>query len=75
MNGPKSESIECIIENQAFSLRYDLAPPPRLTPLLRQKVVFLSQYFYATPVELTDRRGEGVGEELNDTTARKPGPL
>jgi hypothetical protein len=27
------------------------------------------------PVERNDRRGEGIGEEPNYMTARKPGPL
>ncbi len=59
MEQPTSENIEYIIENQAFSLRYNLAPPPRLTPLLRQQDVFLTQSFCVSPFELTDRRGRG----------------
>ncbi len=62
------ESIELFIEDQTFSPSYDLVlpllrPPPRS----RQQVVSLR-----APVELTDGR---LGEELNHTTARKPGHL
>ena len=38
---------------QAFSLSYDLAPPP----LNRQQVVSLSQSSCISPVELTEGRG------------------
>ncbi len=38
-----TESIEWIIEEQAFSLSYDLAPPPSPPPFSRQQVVSLSQ--------------------------------
>ncbi len=33
------------------------------------------KYFVVSPVELTREEGEGVREEPNHTTARKPGPL
>ncbi len=54
------------------SLKF-LRPCPSLS---HQQVVFLSQSSHVLPVELTDGRGwgDGVGEELNHTTARKPGP-
>ncbi len=72
MAGSESESIEWFIEDQAFSPSYDLAPPP----LSRQKVVSLAQSSCVSPVEMNDgRREEGVGEEPNHTTVRKPGPL
>ncbi len=48
----KQESIfECFIQDQAFSLLNDLAPPP---PLSYQLVVSLSQSSCVSPVELTD---------------------
>jgi hypothetical protein len=65
------------IKHQDFSPPYDLAPPP--TPAVsRQQVVSLSKtsYVHVSQVEPTDGRGrEGVGEEPNHTTSRKPGPL
>jgi hypothetical protein len=67
-----------IIEDDAFSLSYDLAPPssPTPRPPFRQQVASLSQSSCLSPVELTDGRGgEEVGEEPNKTKARKPGPL
>ncbi len=49
---------------------------PPLTPLLRQQVFSLSQSPCVSPVERIDGKGgERVGEELNHTTASKPGPL
>jgi hypothetical protein len=71
----KTESIEYFIEDQAFLRSYDSAPrqPPFLPPLSHQQVVSLSLSFCVSPAELTDgRRGEGVGEEPNHTTAKKP---
>ncbi len=47
-----------IIENKAFSLSYDLAPSPLLA---HQQVVYLSQPFSVSPVELTDGKGGGRG--------------
>jgi hypothetical protein len=70
------------VENQAFSPSYVLAPaPPPLSPSPVSKLSLFSQ----SPISLciTSRanwqervggRG-GVGEEPNDTAARKPGPL
>ncbi len=42
-----------------------------------QRDVSLSQCSCLSSVELTDGRGEGegVGDEPNHTTAKKPGPL
>jgi hypothetical protein len=53
------ENIEGFTEDQAFSPSKDLAPPRPPPPLARQQVVFLSQSFCGSPVELTDGR-EGV---------------
>jgi hypothetical protein len=44
------------MENQAFSLSYDLAPPPTLSC---KQVVSFSQSSCVSPVELTDGRGGG----------------
>ncbi len=68
------ESTEWFTEFQAFLLSYDSAPRPPLYPLSRQQVVSLSQPSCVSPVEFTGG-GDGVGEEPNHTTARKPGPL
>ncbi len=72
-----SESIECCIEGQAFPRSYDLAPRPPLPPSLSHH-----QAGPATHRKTEKERqvadsggGEGVGEEPNHTTARKPGPL
>jgi hypothetical protein len=46
------------------------------TRLSRRRVVTsLSQSSCVSPFELTDGRGEEVGEEPNHRSARKPGPL
>jgi hypothetical protein len=65
------------IEGLAFSPSYDLAPSPPPFTLSRQHAVSLLQSSCVLPVRLTDgeRGREGVGEEPNHTTARKPGPL
>jgi hypothetical protein len=59
-------------EDQAFSPSFDMAPPPPL-PLSCQPAVPFSHSSFASPVELTE--GEGVREEPNHMTARKPGRL
>ncbi len=65
-----TESIECFIEDQAFSPSHDLPPPPvskldwRHTGRMRKRDSLL-----------TGERGYGVGEEPNHKTARKPGLL
>ncbi len=69
------ESIDWLIEDQAFSLSSDLAPTPRpsLPPLPSASCLSC-----VSPVELTNGRkggGEGMGNEQNHTTSRKPGPL
>ncbi len=56
-----------------FSRSYGLAFRP--TPLSRQQVVSLPQSSCVSPVEQPDGKKEGMGEEPNHTTARKPGPL
>ncbi len=57
--GLTAKSIEWFIEDQAFLLSYDLAPPPRPPSLYStvSKRVSLSQSSCVSPVELTD--GEG----------------
>jgi hypothetical protein len=55
---------------RSFSTSHDLAPSTAPPP---SEVVSLSQSSCKSPVKLTyGRRGEGRGEELNHTTARKP---
>ncbi len=72
-----SESIEWFKEDQAFLMSYVSAP----IPVSRQQLVSLSQSFCVSPVDLTQEGGprggecdEGMGEEQNHKTARKPGP-
>jgi hypothetical protein len=61
--GSNQRILNGLKKNQAF-LRWS-APRPPPSPLRRQKVA-----------SLVERKGEeGVGEEPNHTTARKPGPL
>ncbi len=75
-NSVSPDSIECFIEDQAFSRSYDLAPrpPPPLrvsltgdkdTERLRKRV----------NLRTGEGRKQGVGEEPNHTTTRKPGLL
>jgi hypothetical protein len=60
----------------AFSWSYHLAPRPSPTPLSRQSARPETQRKTEKERQLADgRRGEGVGEEPNHTTARKPGSL
>jgi hypothetical protein len=56
-----TESIECFIQDQAFSPLFHLAPPSPLPPLYRQQAVSLSQSSCVSSVELTDGRGGGRG--------------
>jgi hypothetical protein len=56
----------------AFILLALLPTPP---PLFRKQFVSLSQSFCMSPVEFTDGREGGEGEEPNHSTARKPGLL
>ncbi len=41
----------------------------------RQQVVSLSPSSCVSKAKLTDRRGEGMGEEPNHMRGRQPGPL
>ncbi len=59
------ESIKWFIEDQAFWRPYDSAPRRLPSPLFHLQVVSLSPSLCVSPVELTDGRGEGVGEEPN----------
>jgi hypothetical protein len=52
----KTESIELLIEDQAFLRSYDLAPRPPPSPISPQPIVSLSQSSCVSPVELTDGR-------------------
>ncbi len=71
---PYTESTELFIEDQVFSLSYDLAPrPPPTSPIFCQQVVSLSRSFCVSPVELTVRRGGRVWGRSQITW--KPGPL
>jgi hypothetical protein len=55
------ENIERLTEDQAFSLSFDLAPPPPLPPPPRcQQFVSLYQSSCVLPVELTAGRGGGA---------------
>ncbi len=62
------EIIELFIEDQAFSLSYDLAPLPSDSCLS-------FSFFLCVAGRAYWREGEGVEEEQNHTTARMPGPL
>ncbi len=54
--------IEWFIEEQAILRSYDSAPrPPSPPPPSRQQIVSLSQSYFASPVQLTDRGGGGGG--------------
>ncbi len=68
------ESIQWYIQDQACSPSNDLAsppPPPFLFPLSYHQVVSLSQSSCVSPVELTDGRWGGVGEEPYHMMARE----
>ncbi len=68
------ESIEWFIEEQAFLLSYDLAPPPPTSPPhfpTASRLLYESSC--VSPVGLTrGERGEGVEKEPNHTSAIKP---
>jgi hypothetical protein len=66
-----TESVEWFIEEQALLPSYDLGPSP---PSSLQFVSLLHS-FWCRRSSLLTGKGEGVGEEPNRTTARKPGPL
>jgi hypothetical protein len=57
----KLDNIELFMEDQAFSLSYELAPNPPPPLLFRQEIVPLSQSTCVSPVELTDKGGGGRG--------------
>jgi hypothetical protein len=62
------------IEDRAFSPSYDLAPSPPPSPSTVSKLsLFLSLPVSCQSILLTGR--EGVEEEPNHTTTRKPGAL
>ncbi len=70
------KSTEWFIEDQALSPSYDFVSPPHTPPVAIQQVVSPFQSSCVSPrSSLMTGRGKGVGEELNHTMARKPGPL
>jgi hypothetical protein len=71
----RPESTEGLIEEQAFLLSYVSAPCLHPSSFFRQQVVSLSQPFRVSPVDLSDGRGVGGGEEPKRMTLRNPGPL
>jgi hypothetical protein len=69
-----SDSIEPFKEYQDSSPTFGSSPTP--IPLSLHQVISLSESSCMSPFELTDRKGgRRAGEEPNQTTARKPGPL
>jgi hypothetical protein len=64
-----SEIIELFIEDQAFSLSYDLAPLPSASCLSFSFFKCVAGRAYWR------ERGGGGGGGANQTTTRKPGPL
>ncbi len=72
-----TESIEWFTKDQALLRSYDSAPRPPLFPpsSLSKLSLFLSPPVCLRSSLPTGERGEGVGEEPNQTTTRKPGPL
>ncbi len=75
MDEEKPESIQCFIEEQAYSSSYDLAaysltpsfPSVSSRPAIHRKT--------EQGRHLDDGKGGRLGEEQNHNTARKPGPL
>jgi hypothetical protein len=68
-----SESIEWFKEDLAFSPQYNLAPrlpPPTTSPA---SCLSFSVFLYVAGRAYWRESGEGVGEEPNQTTARKLG--
>ncbi len=65
-----SESVDWCIEGQAFSRSYDLAPRPPLPPPLQSATRLYFPVFLCISGRSYWRRGEGVGEEPDHTTAR-----
>jgi hypothetical protein len=70
--GTRAESIEWFIEDQFFSLSYDLVPP---TPFPVSKLsLFLSLPVCLLSSFLTGEGSKGVGEEPNGTMREKARP-
>ncbi len=71
-----SESIECLQRTRLSRRRMICLLSLPFPPLSCQQVASLFLSSYVSPVELTEGRGRWVvWEELNQTIARKPGPL
>jgi hypothetical protein len=70
-----TESIERFIEDQASCGRMIRLLAHPLPPSTVSKFFSLFQSSCVSPIELTDGRRWGVGEEPNNTTSRKPDPL
>ncbi len=66
------ENIKLFIEDQAFLWSYDFfsAPRPPLTP---SSLNMLSLFLSLPVFRVLTEGGEGLGEEPNHTTTRKPG--
>jgi hypothetical protein len=65
-----------IIESKAFLRSTDLAPRPLPPPSPASKLDQRQHKETDEEIQAADGRGgKRVGEELNHTTARKPGPL
>jgi hypothetical protein len=73
---PLSEFNYCFVDDQTFSLSHDLAPRPPPPPFPCSKLsLFLSLRVCVAGSSLLSERGSRcMGEEPNQTTARKPGP-
>jgi hypothetical protein len=63
------------ILKKVFSLSYDLAPPTPLPPYSDSKLDRRHKGRLRKRDNMLTGEGEGVGEEPNHTTARKPSPL
>jgi hypothetical protein len=68
-----AESIECFVEDQTFSVSYDLAPPP--SPDSKLSLSQSSSLCRRSSLLTGEGMRDWVGEEVNYTTARKSGPL
>ncbi len=59
------------MEDQAFSLSYELAPLPPSPPLSRQQVVSLSESCCVSPIEFIDERWRKRGVERSQILRRR----
>ncbi len=68
-----AESIGCLVEDRAFSPLLASAPPPPPPPALPSASCFSVSFLCIAGRAYW--AGEGVDEEPNHTTEKKPGPL